>query len=192
MRVAIYVRVSTHEQQTIPMQLESLREYAAARKWKVVMEIEDVGSGAKERKQRERVLLAARKREIDAVLVWKLDRWGRSIHDLFNTFKELNDLKVAFISFTEAVDLSTTLGRALAGLLTVFADFERELLGERVKAGIAHARRRGKKHGRPASVTKYATKVRNLFAQGVPKAEIARRFSISRTSVRRLLADETD
>ncbi|MBK8225326.1 MAG: recombinase family protein [Candidatus Obscuribacter sp.] len=72
-------------------------------------------------------------------------------------------------------------------MLTVFANFERELLRERVKAGIAYARKRGKRHGRPASVTKYATKVRKLFAQGVSKAEIARQLSISRTSVRRLL-----
>ncbi len=187
MRVAIYVRVSTHEQQTIPLQLKSLRQYAAARKWKILLVVEDVGSGVKDRKKREQVLLAARKREIDAVLVWKLDRWGRSIHDLFNTLQELTVLGVAFISFTEAVDLSTPIGRALAGMLTVFADFERELLRERVKAGIAHARKKGRKHGRPPSVTKYATKVRKLFEQGVPKAEIARQFSISRTSVRRLI-----
>jgi DNA invertase Pin-like site-specific DNA recombinase len=76
------------------------------------MEIEDVGSGVKERQKREKVLEAARKRELDVVLVWKLDRWGRSIHDLFLTMKELTDLDVAFVSFTEAVDLSSPIGRA--------------------------------------------------------------------------------
>jgi DNA invertase Pin-like site-specific DNA recombinase len=169
------------------MQLKSLRQYAAARKWKVKMEIEDIGSGVKERKQREQILLAARKREIDAVLVWKLDRWGRSLHDLFQSLKELSDLDVSFISFTESIDLSTSIGRALAGMLTIFANFERDLLRERVKAGIAYARSRGRRHGRPASVRKYASKVRKLFEQGISKSEIARRFSISRTSVRRLL-----
>lgn len=187
MRVGIYTRVSTHEQQTLPLQLNALRKYARSRKWKVVLEIEDVGSGTKERKKRQKLLDAARKREIDIVLVWKLDRWGRSIHDLFLTMKELADLEVAFVSLTEAVDLSSPIGRAIAGLLAVFADFERELLRERVKAGIAHARKRGQRHGRPASVTKYATKAKKLFEQGLPKAEIARRLSISRASVRRLL-----
>ncbi len=187
MRVGIYARVSTNEQKTLPMQLKTLRKYVRARNWKVVLEVEDIGSGVKERKKREQVMDAARRREIDVVLVWKLDRWGRSIHDLFMTMKELTDLGVIFVSLTEAVDLSSPVGRAVAGLLTVFANFERELLRERVKAGIAYARKRGRRHVRPASVTKYATKVRKLFAQGVPKAEIARQLSISRTSVRRLL-----
>jgi putative DNA-invertase from lambdoid prophage Rac len=187
MRVGIYARVSTNEQKTLPLQLETLRKYARQRNWKVVLEIEDVGSGVKDREQRELILEAAKKRELDVVLVWKLDRWGRSIHDLFLTMKELTDLGVAFVSYTEAVDLSSPVGRAVAGLLAVFAGFEREILRERVKAGIAYARKRGRRHGRPASVTKYATKVRKLFDQGIPKAEIARRLSISRTSVRRLL-----
>jgi putative DNA-invertase from lambdoid prophage Rac len=189
MRVGIYTRVSTHEQQTLSLQLKALRKYARSRNWKVVLEIEDIGSGVKERKKREKVLEAARKREVDVILVWKLDRWGRSIHDLFQTMRELTNLEVAFVSLTEAVDLSSPIGRAIAGLLAVFADFERELLRERVKAGIAHARKKGRRHGRPASVTKYATKVKNLFAQGIPKAEIARRFGISRASVRRLLGN---
>lgn len=187
MRVGIYARVSTNEQKTLPLQLKALRKYARSRNWKIVMEIEDVGSGVKERKKREKVLEAARKRELDVVLVWKLDRWGRSIHDLFLTMKELTDLGVAFVSFTEAVDLSSPVGRAVAGLLAVFASFEREMLRERVKAGIAYARKSGRRHGRPASVTKYATKVKKMFSEGLPKAEIARRLSISRTSVRRLL-----
>jgi len=188
MRVAIYARVSTREQQTLALQVKALRKFASLRKWKVIMQVEDVGSGVKERKQREQILLAARRREIDAVLVWKLDRWGRSLHDLFQSLKELSDLDVFFISVTESIDLSTSIGRALAGMLTVFANFERELLRERVKAGIAYARTRGKRHGRPPSVRKYASKVQKLFKQGVSKAEIARKFSISRTSVRRLLS----
>jgi len=188
MRVGIYVRVSTHEQQTLPLQLEALRKYARARKWKIILEVEDVRSGVKERKKRERILEAARKREIDVVLVWKLDRWGRSLHDLFLSMKELADLEVAFVSLTEAVDLTTPIGRAIAGLLAVFANFERELLRERVKAGIAHARRMGRRHGRPASVTKYATKAKKLYAQGLSQSEIARRLSIGRSSVRRILA----
>lgn len=192
MRVAIYTRVSTHEQQTLPMQMKTLRRYCRSRNWKIELEIEDVGSGAKERKKRDQVLNAARRRSVDAVLVWKLDRWGRSIHDLFLTLKELHDLGVSFVSYTEAVDLSTPIGRAVAGVLSVFADFEREMMKERIKAGIAYARKRGRRHGRPRSVTKHTTKVKQLFKQGVSKAEIARQLNISRASVRRLLGKNTD
>ncbi len=187
MRVAIYARVSTHEQQTLPMQMKTLRKYCRMRNWKIELEVEDIGSGVKDRKKREQILKAARQRKIDAVLVWKLDRWGRSIHDLFSTLKELHDLGVPFVSYTEAVDLSTPIGRAVAGVLSVFADFEREMIRERIKAGIAYARKRGRRHGRPKSVTKHATKVKKLIDRGLSKAEIARQLNISRASVRRLL-----
>jgi putative DNA-invertase from lambdoid prophage Rac len=190
MRAAIYARVSTREQQTLPLQLKALRKYASLRKWKVKLQIEDVGSGVKERKKRDEILAAARRREIDAVLVWKLDRWGRSLHDLFKSMEELAGLGVCFVSVTEAIDLSTPTGQALAGMLSVFANFEREILRERVKAGIAHARRKGRRHGRPATTRKYASRVKAMFEQGITKSEIARRFSISRTSVRRLLVKQ--
>lgn len=81
------------------------------------------------------------------IIVWKLDRWGCSVNDLFHTLNDLNNLGVGFISLTEALDLSTATGRAMAGLLAIFAEFEREILCERVKAGIAHARQKGKNHG---------------------------------------------
>ena len=86
------------------------------------------------------LLDAARRREIDVVLVWRLDRWGRSVADLLSTLQELEHLGVGFVSLTEALDLTTPAGRAMAGLLAVFAEFEREILRERVRAGLAHAR----------------------------------------------------
>lgn len=187
MRVAIYARVSRREQQTLPLQLKAMRQYASIRKWKVKLQIEDIRSGVKERKKRDEIMDAARRREIDAVIVWKLDRWGRSLQDLFHSMEELNKLGVCFVSVTELIDLTTPAGEALAGMLSVFAKFERDILRERVKAGIAHARSKGQRHGRPATARKYKSKVRTLFDQGVNKSEIARRFSISRTSVRRLL-----
>lgn len=98
MRTAIYARVSTQDQNTLSFQLKALKEYAKSRKWKVVLEIEDVGSGASERKKREQILKAARSREIDAVLVWRLDRWGRSLPDLISTLNEFTDLGVSFVS----------------------------------------------------------------------------------------------
>jgi putative DNA-invertase from lambdoid prophage Rac len=186
-RVGLYARVSTHDQQTLPMQLEALRSYAAQRGWKITAEIQDVGSGSIERPRREQLLKAARRREIDAVVVWRLDRWGRSVADLVVTLKELNELGIGFVSLTEALDLTTPTGRAMAGLLAVFAEFEREILRERVRAGIAQARKQGKPHGRPRTASKYERQVRKLFATGLSKSEIARKLPIGRTSVRRLL-----
>jgi putative DNA-invertase from lambdoid prophage Rac len=99
-----------------------------------------VGSGAGERPQREELIKAARRRQIDAILVWRLDRWGRSLLDLIGSLQELSTLGVGFVSLCEALDLTTPSGRALAGMLAVFAEFEREILRDRVKAGIAQAR----------------------------------------------------
>lgn len=187
MKVGIYARVSTHDQHTLPMQIEAMKKYAKARSWKITLQVEDIGSGVKERIQRERLLIAARKREIDAVLVWKLDRWGRSLPDLVMTLQELTVLDVGFISLTEALDMTTPTGRAMVGLLAVFAQFERDLLRERVKAGIAHAREKGKPHGRPKTAFQKADKVIELYKKGQNKSQIARKLKIGRTSVRRII-----
>jgi putative DNA-invertase from lambdoid prophage Rac len=148
-RVGLYARVSTQDQQTIPLQIRAMREYAAARGWTIVLQVKEVGSGASERERRQKLIEAARRREIDVVLVWRLDRWGRSLPDLVSTLEELSHLSVGFVSLTEALDLTTPTGRAMAGLLSVFAAFEHEILRERVRAGLAHARKNGKRLGRP-------------------------------------------
>lgn len=189
LRAGLYARVSTHDQQTLPMQMEAMRAYAVQRGWTVGMEVKDVGSGSINRPKREILVKAARRREIDIVLVWRLDRWGRSVADLVLSLKELNELGVGFVSLTEALDLTTPTGRAMAGLLAVFAEFEREILRERVKAGIAQARRQGGRHGRPPSAQRKKDQIAELFAEGASKAEIARRLNIGRTSVRRILAN---
>src|SRR5215469_14835696 len=118
-RVGLYARVSTHDQQTLSLQMRAMREYAAKRGWTIAVQIREIGSGASEREQRERLLAAARRRDIDAVVVWRLDRWGRSLVDLVVTLKELSALGVGFVSITEALDLTTPTGRAMAGLLSV-------------------------------------------------------------------------
>ena len=105
-------------------------------------QIKEVGSGAKTRPQREELLKAARRREVDVIIVWRLDRWGRSLADLVTTLKELSRSGIGFVSLNEAIDLTTPSGRALAGMLAVFAEFERDILRERVKAGITQARRK--------------------------------------------------
>jgi putative DNA-invertase from lambdoid prophage Rac len=164
-RAGLYARVSTSDQ---------LRE---------------VGSGAVGRQAREQLMEAARRREIDVVLVWRLDRWGRSVTDLLATLQELEHLGVGFVSLTEALDLTTPAGRAMAGLLAIFAEFEREILRERTRAGLAHARQNGKRLGRPITAGLQATEIRKLHRAGVAKAEIARRLDIGRTSVRRILGE---
>jgi putative DNA-invertase from lambdoid prophage Rac len=187
MKVGVYARVSTLDQHTLPLQIQALKEYAKNRQWKINLQIEDVGSGAHDRPKREELLKAARQHKIDAIIVWRLDRWGRSVSDLVGTLKELGELGIGFISLTEALDMTTATGRAMAGLLAVFAEFERDLLRERVKAGIAHAKKLGKPHGRPRTVAQKTDKIKEMFLQGMSKAEIARRLNIGRTSVRRLL-----
>lgn len=190
-RAGLYARVSTHDQQTLPLQNRALRDYAARRGWVVALQIKEVGSGASQREMREKLLEAARRREIDVVLVWRLDRWGRSVTDLLATLQELTHLGVGFVSLTEALDLTTPMGRAMAGLLAVFAEFEREILRERVRAGLAEARLNGKHLGRPPTAALQSDPVRKLYRAGVSKAEIARRLHIGRTSVRRVLNAKT-
>jgi len=183
------VRRNRHrDQQTIPLQSRALREYATRRGWTIALQVKEIGSGASQRQLREKLLDAARRREIDVVLVWRLDRWGRSVADLLATLQELDHLGVGFISLTEALDLTTPAGRAMAGLLAVFAEFEREILCERGRAGLAHARRNGQKLGRPRTAARKAGEVRAQHRAGISKAEIARRLQIGRTSVRRILA----
>jgi putative DNA-invertase from lambdoid prophage Rac len=189
MRAGLYARISTHDQQTLVMQLDAMIAYISDRGWDVAKQVKDVGSGAKDRAGRESLLKAARRREVDAIVVWRLDRWGRSVTDLMVTLRELTDLGVGFVSLTEALDLTTPTGRAMAGLLAVFAEFEREILRERVRAGIAQSRKEGRSHGRPRTASLKAEDVQRLKAEQVSHSEIARRLDISRTSVRRILTE---
>jgi DNA invertase Pin-like site-specific DNA recombinase len=188
LRAGLYARVSTNDQQTLTMQNRAMREYAARRGWTIALQVREVNSGAVRREARENVLGAARRRDIGVVLVWRLDRWGRSVTGLLATLQELEHLGVGFVSMTEALDLTTPAGRAMAGLLAIFAEFEREILRERTRAGLAHARQNGKRLGRPATAAAHATEIRELYRAGVSKAEIARRLQVGRTSVRRILA----
>lgn len=187
-RAGLYARVSTHDQQTLKLQNRAMRDYAARRGWTIALEVQEVGSGSSVRELRQKLIEAARRRNIDVVVVWRLDRWGRSMADLVTTLQELRDLDVGFVSLTEALDLTTPSGRAMAGLLAVFSEFEREILRERVRAGLAHARENGTRLGRPPTAALNAKHIRRLFRAGVAKAAIARRLQIGRTSVRRILA----
>src|SRR5438477_7729969 len=165
-RVGLYARVSTADQQTVPLQIRALREYAVRRGWTIALQVKEVGSGASQRQLREAMLETARRREIDVVLVWRLDRWGRSVADLLTTLQELQHLGVGFVSLTEALDLTTPAGRAMTAMLAVFAAFEREILQERTRAGLAHARQNGKRLGRPATAAAHTAEILKLHRAG--------------------------
>mgnify|MGYP004702460921 CR=1 FL=1 len=188
LRAGVYARVSTLDQQTLPLQMRALRECVLKRGWTVVEECKEVGPGAAARAIRRRLIDSARRRDIDVVLVWRLDGWGRSVADLVSTLQELTALGVGFVSMTEALNLTTPEGRAMAGLLAVFAAFERDVLSQRVRAGLEHARRQGKRQGRPPLAPQIAADVRRLARPSISESEIARQLRVDRTSVRRILA----
>ena len=110
-RVGLYARVSTHDQQTLSLQRRAMHDYVERRGWTIAIEVKEVGSGASVRELRQKLIEAARRRDIDVVIVWRLDRWGRSMADFVTTLQELRDLDVGFVSLTEALDLTTPSGR---------------------------------------------------------------------------------
>ena len=137
-------------------QVEGDAAYIRDRGWGLLIQVRDVGSGAKDRLGVNRLLKAARRREIDVIVVWRLDRWGRSLPDLVVTLRELTELGIGFVSLSEAHRPDHPTGRAMAGMLAVFAEFEREILRERV--GIARPER-GRPHGRPPTASLKADEV---------------------------------
>jgi DNA invertase Pin-like site-specific DNA recombinase len=151
-RVALYARVSTSNGHQDPeMQLRELREYADRRGWQVVDEYTDNGvSGSKEsRPELNRLMADAHQRRFDAILVWKIDRFGRSLKHLVNALADLGAYGVAFVSLRDNLDLSTPSGRLMFAVIGAMAEFERALIQERVKAGLRNARAKGKRIGRP-------------------------------------------
>src|ERR1700693_1392830 len=173
MRVALYARVSTTNGQSPEMQLGELREYAARRGWKIFGEYIDWGiSGAQQsRPELNRLMTDAHQRNIDAVLVWKIDRFGRSLKHLVNSLADLSAYGVAFISLRDNLDLSTPSGRLMFQIIGAMAEFERSLIQERVRAGMHAARKRGSRIGRAYA---NADKIRALRAQDVPWRAIAK------------------
>jgi len=151
MRAAIYARVSTNNGQDPHMQIRELREYCERRGWEIEGDYVDVGvSGAKEhRPQLDALLVVCRKRRVDAVVVYRYDRFARSLRQLVNALEEFRSLGIEFISLHEGVDTSTPNGRLVFGIFASIAEFERELIRDRVKSGIAAAKSRGKILGRP-------------------------------------------
>ncbi len=174
MRVALYARVSTATHGQDPeMQLRELREYAERRGWDVVGEYIDICSGAKDnRPELNRLMSDAHRRKFDAVAVWKIDRFGRSLKHLVNALADLESYGVAFVSLHDNLDLSTPTGRLMFGIIACMAEFERSLIQERVRSGLAHAKAKGVRLGRPV-VSVNRERVRELRASGASWRAIA-------------------
>jgi DNA invertase Pin-like site-specific DNA recombinase len=188
-RVGLYARVSTKDQHC-SQQLQEIRAYVEARGWEVAGEFVDRGlSGAKNsRPAMNRLMDAARRRQIDAVICSKMDRWGRSMPHFVSTVQELRGLGVRFIAVSQGIDTdeSNPAARLMLNMLAAFSEFERELIVERTLAGLARARRHGRVGGRPRVVCD-RSKIERLHEEGKTLVEIADRVGISKSSVHRLL-----
>jgi DNA invertase Pin-like site-specific DNA recombinase len=192
LRAALYARVSTSNGHQDPqMQLRELREYAARRGWQVIAEYVDQISSSKERRpELDKLLAECRKRKFDAVVVYRYDRFARSLRQLVNALAEFDALGIQFVSLHEGVDTSTPNGRLVFGIFASIAEFERELIRERVRSGLAHARAKGKKLGRPGHTIDPA-KVLALRASGESIRDIATQLNSSVGTVSRVLAAST-
>ena len=180
LRVGIYARVSTINGQDPEMQLRELREYCGLRKWNVVREYVDVGiSGTKEKRpELDKLLSDAHRRKFDVVIVWKFDRFARSVSHLLRALETFRAQGIEFVSLSEQVDTSTPMGKLVFVILAGVAELERSLIRERVIAGIRNARAKGKTLGRPRKVHDSA-KIRILRADGASWRTVGKALGVS-------------
>lgn len=186
-RAALYCRVSTVEYQDCARQEADLRAYAERCGYEVIGVYQEHASGAKnDRKERAKVMQLARQRKIDVILVAELSRWGRSTEDLLSTLQDLSNWNVSLIAQTGMqFDLASATGKLMVTMLAGFAEFERALTIERVKSGIANAKAKGVKFGRPETDDR---KVLQLLEAGKSRREIAAALGISKTTVQKIAA----
>lgn len=187
MRAAIYARVSTSNNGQDPrMQTREIREYCERRAWQVAGEYVDAGvSGAKDsRPELNRLIADAHGRRFDAVVVWKFDRFARSVSHLLRALETFNALGIAFVSLSEQIDTTTPTGRMIFTVLGAVAELERSLIAERVKAGLRNARAKGRHLGRPR-VAVDAGRVATLRAEGRSWRAVACEVGVSERSIRR-------
>jgi|SRR5690348_9708321 len=183
MKVAIYTRVSTSEQ-TVGMQRRELQEYCKRRGWKISNEYSDHGiSGAKARRPAlDKLMADATKRRFDAVVVWKFDRFARSVSHLLRALETFESLGIAFVSLSESIDTSTPAGKMIFTVLGAVAELERSLIGERVKAGLRNAKANGTRLGRKPMRNFDAASIRqlrNARKSGLSYPKLAERFGTS-------------
>lgn len=182
MRAAIYARVSTLDQEP-ENQLIGLRKYVEAREWRAVEYVDKGVSGAKDsRPALDRLVKDAKRRKFDVLVVWRLDRLGRSLRHLILLLDDLQAIRVAFVSLSEGIDATTPAGRLQLHVLAAIAEFERARIAERVKAGLVRARANGKRLGRPALKVPLA---RLDAVKDLPHWEAAESLGVSISTVRR-------
>jgi DNA invertase Pin-like site-specific DNA recombinase len=182
-RIAIYYRVSTSDQRP-DAQVHELRDYAKKRRFEIVGGYVDTASGAaKSRPELDRMLADVRKRKADVVLVWAFDRFARSTRQLVDTLEEFAKLGVDFVSYTQQIDTTTPAGKLTFTVLAAIAEFERELIRERVKAGMAAAKAKGKRVGRRRISVAKQNRARRLRADGWPYRRIANELGVSPATV---------
>jgi DNA invertase Pin-like site-specific DNA recombinase len=189
MRAAIYARVSTANNGQDPrVQTRDLGEFCERRGW-TLAEYVDIGiSGTKEKRPAlDRLMADAHKRRFDVVVVWKFDRFARSVSHLLRALETFNALGIAFVSLSEQLDTSTPTGKMVFTVLGAVAELERSLIVERVKAGLRNARAKGKRLGRPSKVLDVA-RIARLRSQGRTVREIADELGYSRSLVHKTLA----
>lgn len=190
MTAAIYARVSTQDQRC-DLQLTELRGYAARSGWDIAEYVDQGVSGTKRsRPALDRLMQDGRLKKFGVVLVWKLDRFGRSLQQLVDNVQVLDNLDIRFVAVTQSIDTDqrSPMGKFLMHLFAAFAEFERDLIVERVKAGVAEARRQGKHCGRPARVFR-RDRVVELREQGKSWREIAWELKLPVTTIRRAVAE---
>lgn len=189
-RAVIYARVSTLRQDE-SLQLADLRELAKRHEWDIVTEYIDRGvSGSKEsREELDKLMKDAKRKKFDVVMVWKFDRFARSMKHLVTALEEFRILGIDFVSHQEAVDTATPMGTAMFGMIAVMAQFERELIRERVRAGLENAKRKGVQLGRHETRFDVQEAI-ILRKEGVSWGEISKRLGVSKTVVYRRLKGE--
>lgn len=187
-RAAIYARVSTHNGQNPEMQLEEVRQYCKCRDWTIVREYVDKGvSGAKERRPAlDELLRDCKRRIVDCLVVYRYDRFARSLRQLVNALEDFRALGIDFVSLHEGVDTSTPNGRLVFGIFASIAEFERELIRDRVRSGLALAKSRGKRLGRPRVLVDHL-QVASLRKDGRSWSEICEALGISKGTAQRAI-----
>jgi DNA invertase Pin-like site-specific DNA recombinase len=189
MRVAIYARVSKSDQNP-ESQLHELREFANRRKFKLHEEYVDTVTGVVERRPAQteynRLLKDAHQRRFDCVLVWKFDRFARSLRSLLDALKTFDALGIHFISATQQIDTTTPMGRLFFGIVGCFAEFERELIVERTRAGLANAKRKGINPG-PKRDISIEARARRMHERGLSLRAIAKTLKRSASGILLLL-----
>lgn len=187
MKIALYSRVSTDGQDP-EVQLQALRAHAVQRGWTIIEEFVDHGySGAKEKRPAlDRLMKAAWTGKFQAVLVWRFDRFARSVKHLITALEQFRSLNINFISLQEQFDTSTPIGHAMFTIIGAMAQLERDIIRERVKAGLDRARMMGVRLGRPVSPAR-PDEATALKQQGLSVPDIAKRLRCSRSTVKRRL-----